>query len=83
MKTLKLSILALTLGMFVTSCETKTEENTVVEGDTTMVTPAPVMVEPAAPVVVDTTNMNNMSTPAMEPATTTPAAPGTAPAEMK
>ena len=81
MKIVKLSILALTLGMFVTSCETKTEENTVVEGDTTMITPAPVMVEPA-PVVVDSMSMNNMSTPEMEPATTTPAAPGT-PAEMK
>ena len=83
MKTLKLSILALTLGMFVTSCETKTEENTTVEGsDTTMIVTPPV-VEPAPMPMNDT--MNNMTAP-MEPATTTPAAPGTpaaAPAEMK
>ncbi len=82
MKTLKLSILALTLGMFATSCDTTTTENTVVEGDTTtVVTPAPVV----EPTVVMPMDSNNMATPVMEPATTTPAAPGTpaAPAEMK
>ncbi|MBN9483068.1 MAG: hypothetical protein J0H46_06930 [Bacteroidetes bacterium] len=48
MKLVKLSVLALTMGLFVASCGNKTEETTTTTDSTTMEAPAP------APAPVDT-----------------------------
>lgn len=70
MKLVKLSIVALSMGLFLASCGGNTEATETPAADTAAVTEAPA-VEPAAPAATD-------STAAAAPADTTAAAPAPA-----
>jgi len=58
MKLVKLSVLALTMGLFVASCGNKTEEETTTTDSTTMEAPAPAPVDTMAAPAADTTMMH-------------------------